>query len=265
MEDSPAVLQSVTDGVGILTLNRPSKFNCISRALVAGLSAGIDAFEGDADVRAIVINAEGKQFCTGADLAEIKEANGDQTQLTAFTRTLHGVLRRLETSDLPVIAAVQGLALAGGLELVMGCDIVFAAQSAQLGDQHSQYGLVPGGGNSQRLPRVVGRRRALDLMFSHRWLSAEEAMSWGLVNYVVADAELDQAAMDYARKLAGLSAEGLATMKRLVWQGLDMSEAESLEFEARVAGNKLAGADTIEGLDAFANRREPKFAPRVVN
>lgn len=261
---SNEVLTSVEGNVGVLTLNRPDKFNCISRALVAGLQAGMDALEGDARVRAIVVRGVGKAFCTGADLTEIVETRKSSDDLHALLKDLLTALRRLEASQLPVIAAVHGLALAGGLEIVMACDVVFAARSAKLGDQHAQYGLVPGGGNSQRLVRVVGRRRALDLMFSARWLDAQEACEWGLVNYVVDDNMLGQEAMAYAAKLANHSSTGLAMMKRMADEGVELTLEEGLELEIGLAADGLASPDATEGLEAFRSRREPQFAPRQV-
>jgi enoyl-CoA hydratase len=257
------VLVHVEGNIGTLELNRPEKFNCISWSLIEGLNRGLDALESHSEIRVIVLRGAGKVFCTGADLKEILETRKDEVQLREFLRDLLQVLRRLETSALPVIAAVHGFALAGGLEITMACDVVFAAKSAKLGDQHAQYGLVPGGGNSQRLTRVLGRRRALDLMFSARWLSADEAQEWGLVNYVVDDEELIGAVNAYAAKLAGHSATGLATIKRMSDEGLDLTLPNGLELEIELAAQALRAADADEGLDAFQARRVPQFSPRT--
>tara|TARA_B100000676_G_scaffold20988_1_gene18171 strand:- start:2228 stop:3019 length:792 start_codon:yes stop_codon:yes gene_type:complete len=259
-----AVTATVDGNVGVLTLNRPEKFNCISKALVRALNEGMDALESSPEVRAIVVRGEGKVFCTGADLTEILETREDQTSLHALLDDLLRALRRFETSPLPVLAAVHGLALAGGLEIVMSCDIVFAAKSARLGDQHSQYGLVPGGGNSQRLTRVLGRRRALDLMFSARWLGAQEAYDWGLVNYVVEDDALVDEAMAYAKKLASHSSDGLAMIKRMTDEGLDMTLPDGLSLEVQLAVDGLRSPDSSEGLQAFQERREPNFRTRQI-
>jgi enoyl-CoA hydratase len=264
MSDSDVVLTSIEGAVGVLTINRPDKFNCISRAVIAGFDAGLSGFENNADVRAVVLCGAGKYFCTGADLDEVGAIRKDPVKMGAFTERFHEVLRRFEQSPLPVIAAVQGLCLAGGLETVMACDVVFAGESARIGDQHARYGLIPGGGNTQRIPRVVGRRRALDLMFTGRWLDAKEALDWGLVNYVVPDAEVKDRAIEYGAKLATLSANALTVMKRLVDEGLDMSLSDSLLLEAREAAAGLAHPDVDEGLAAFLDKREPKYGPRDV-
>ncbi len=262
MSDSQVVLVSVEDGVGVLSLNRPEKFNCLSRAVIAALTAGLETLERDPQVRALVVCSAGKHFCTGADLSEVEAIRKNTAEMFAFNESFHEVLRRFEQSPLPVVGAVQGFCLAGGLETAMACDVVFAEESARIGDQHAQYGLVPGGGNSQRIPRVVGRRRALDLMFTARWLDAKEALEWGLVNYVVPDGQVRERAVAYGRKLAGLSAGGLAAIKRLVHEGLDMSREDGLALERRVSAEAHGHADVDEGLDAFRNKRTPVFGSR---
>jgi enoyl-CoA hydratase/carnithine racemase len=261
---SEEILVRVEGNVGFLELNRPDKFNCISKALVKCLNDGMDALETNPQVRAVVVHGAGKVFCTGADLKEILETRKDEGELHQLLDDLFRALRRFETSPLPVIAAVHGLALAGGLEIVMACDIVFAAKSAKLGDQHSQYGLIPGGGNSQRLARVLGRRRALDLMFSAKWLTADDSLDWGLVNYVVDDDTLLSAASEYAAKLASRSSSGLAMIKQMTDEGLDLALPEGLALEVRLAVEGLRTADADEGLNAFQERRTPAFAQREV-
>jgi enoyl-CoA hydratase/carnithine racemase len=158
-----------------------------------------------------------------------------------------------------VIVAVQGLCLAGGIELMLSCDVCFAAESAQFGDQHAQFGLIPGWGGSQRLTRLVGLRRALDLMFSARWLKADEAKEAGLVNYIVPDDNLHEAAMDYCQKIATRSRAGIAEMKRLAREGTDMAIDQQMRLERDAAVRALPSEDVAEGLDAFENRRAPAF------
>ena len=210
---------SQQDGVGIITLNRPEQFNCLSMALHEALYEAMDQFEIDSTVRAVLIVANGKNFCTGADLEEVSGFRDSDEDIRAFLETGHDTLRKLETSPLPVVIAQQGLALAGGLELILAGDVVFAGQSAKLGDQHAQFGLIPGWGGSQRLTRLIGRRRAIELMLSARWLNAEQALDFGLVNYVVEDSTLFDSALAYCQQLCQRSSAGLALMKQLsrVW------------------------------------------------
>ncbi|HJM91325.1 MAG: enoyl-CoA hydratase/isomerase family protein [Alphaproteobacteria bacterium] len=254
------VLQKVVDGVGIMTLNRPEKFNCISSGLMDGMANAIEAFDNDPNVRVILLDAVGKTFCTGADLDEVMAARKDRATLSAFISRIHEIFRRMETSPLPVVVSINGLALAGGIEMMMAADVAFAAKSAQIGDQHAQYGLIPGGGGTQRLPRLVGLRRALDLMYTNKWLSAEEAENWGLVNYVVANDALADTALDYCRNLAQKSRTGLTAMKHFSRQGMEVSPSDGLTLEEEEVINGLLGSDVEEGLEAFQARRKPNFA-----
>ena len=253
------VLRDLRDGVGVLTLNRPDKFNCLSASVVVALTAGLDSFEADRSVRAIVIAASGKNFCTGADLDEVLEKRDSKAALRPFIAGGHALLKRFEASHLPVVAAVQGMALAGGMELLMAADVVFADPAARIGCQHARYGLVPGWGGTQRLPRRVGLTRALELMYSARWLSAEEALAWGLVNRIAEAGGTLPAAMAFATGLARKSRSGLATMKRLARDGLDMPLVAGLALEETRVVDGLLSPDVDEGLAAFRARREPIF------
>lgn len=256
---SEPVRVSVERRVGIIELARPEKFNCLSMQAWALIDEARRTFEADPDVRAVLICAQGENFCTGADLDEVKGQRDDVAKIKAFMEAGHNALLGLEAGPLPVVVAVQGLCLAGGLELMMGGDVVFAGEGARLGDQHAQYGLIPGWGNSQRLPRLIGLRRALDLMYSARWLTAAEAQAIGLVNHVCPDDGLRDEAMAYALKLTERSRQGLAEMKRLARRGLELPIAEAMRFEAEVATHHIVGPDTAEGLAAFEARRKPNF------
>ena len=253
------VQTEIRDGVGIVTLNRPDKFNCLSSAVMAGLDEALAMLEEDRKVRAVLLLARGKHFCTGADLDEVLDARRERGRLETFITDGHRVLRRLEVSPLPIIAAVNGLCLAGGLELTMACDVVFAGRSAQMGCQHARYGLVPGWGGTQRLARIVGSRRALDLMFSGRWLKADEALAWGLVNHVVDDGALAGKAEAYCADLVKKNPDGLAVMKQLCRCGLDGSLQEGLDLERGAVVDALMSGNVSEGLAAFRERREPVF------
>lgn len=258
-EETGAVLASIEGKVGIIELNRPDKFNCISSDLLTGMEEAMDRFEADANVRCVLLRGAGKVFCTGADLDEIRAAAASSDGQAAFVSRIHAVLRRLEASPLPVVAAIHGLALAGGLEIMLACDVVLAAESARIGDQHARYGLIPGGGGTQRLARIVGLRRALDLMFTARWLDAAEAERWGLVNYVVPDEKLQQRALDYCQALSEKSRPGLSMMKGLTRRGLEGSLDAGLALEEARVGYALSSPDSQEGLAAFQERREPDF------
>lgn len=260
MSDATPLLVGRQGQVGIVELARPEKFNSLSIAIHGALEAALDDFERhDSDIRVVLVRAQGKNFCTGADLEEVLSLRADAEHVKRFIGPAHRALKRLETSPLPTVAACQGLALAGGLELMMACDVAFAAGNARFGDQHAQFGLLPGFGGSQRLPRIVGIRRAMDLFLSARWIDAETALQWGLVNYVVPDDKLSDAALDYCTTLASRSRTGLAMMKRLARQGLEGSLQAGLAMEEREVVPGLLHTDVTEGLSAFRDRRKPHF------
>ena len=251
---------SQQDAVGIIKLNRPEQFNCLSMALHEALYEAMDQFEIDSSIRAVLMAANGKNFCTGADLEEVSGFRDSDEDIRAFLETGLDTLRKLETSPLPVVIAQQGLALAGGLELILAGDVVFAGKNARLGDQHAQFGLIPGWGGSQRLPRLIGRRRAIELMLSARWLNAEEALDFGLVNYVVEDDKLFDSALAYCQQLCQRSSAGLALMKQLTDRGLDMPLEQGLALELDLATPALRSDAVSEGLKAFTEKRAPKFS-----
>ncbi len=261
-DGNPPVRLRACGAVGVIELARPEMGNALSTAAYDRILAGLRGFEADGEVRAVLIRAEGRNFCTGADLGEVKRLRETEPQLRRFIEHGLTVLAALETSDLPVIVAVQGLCLAGGLELLLACDIAFAAESARFGDQHAQFGLIPGWGGTQRLPAAVGLPRALDLLFSARWIEAAVAAEWGLVNYVVGDDQLNESALAYCRTLAGRSAAGLAAMKRLARRAKSGEMAAGLRKETRAVVSTLRGSDATEGLTAFEERRPPVFTGR---
>lgn len=256
----PSLKISSDGAVGVLTLARPEVFNSLSLDLIAELRSALAAFEEESGVRAVLIRAEGKHFCTGAALDEVLQRHTDAAAMTSFMEEGHALCRALEASPLPIIAAVHGLCLAGGLELMLACDVVIAARSARFGDQHAKFGLLPGWGSTQRLPRMVGLRRALDLMLSARWIEAREAEAWGLVTRTVDDADLDRESVAYGATLATRSAPGLALMKRLAREGLEDTLEEGLRREVAAAAPAFASADIVEGLAAFREKREPRFS-----
>lgn len=255
-----AQLTAAREGAtGVLTLARPDKFNALTPETFRALDAARAEFEADPQVRALLIRAEGPHFCTGADLAAVKSILHDPAALSDFLAAGHDALSRLESSPLPVVAAVQGLCLAGGLELMLAADLCIAARSARFGDQHAQFGLIPGWGGSQRLPRLIGLRRAMDLFLTARWISAAEAAEAGLVTRIAEDEALDADARAFCDALAARSRAGLAEMKRLARQGLDRPLADALALEREAAARALPGRDAAEGLAAFEARRDPEF------
>lgn len=248
-----------------ITLNRPDALNSISPQLIDDLNEALDSLAGRRDFCALAITGAGRAFCAGADLkaarARVDGADPDEIN-TAFLDDLRRVLLRIEEFPAPVIAAVNGLALAGGLEMVLACDLVVAVRSAKLGDAHANYGLVPGGGSSVRLPRKIGPTRAKQLIFTGDFLPAETLMDWGLVNEVVADDELRSATDAWMEKLGSRSPLGLRRMKRMVNDGLEQSQPAALRYELSLNAQHARSQDRQEGLAAFAEKRKPAFEGR---
>lgn len=251
--------------VAWLTLNRPAALNALSPELLDALSEALARIETDAAIRAVVLTGAGRAFCAGADLSHVvdalSESNGGEP-LPSFVAKAEAVLRRIESLPMPVIAAVNGLALAGGLELVLCCDLVLAAESARLGDAHANYGLLPGAGGSVRLPRKIGPTRAKHLLFTGELLPASALVDAGLVNQLVPDGELAAAAQKLGESLAEKSSLTLRAMKRLVDDGLQQPSHTALRLEQLALAAHLSSRDVREGLMAFREKRKPNFEGR---
>src|SRR5436853_3600850 len=210
------VTYAAQDSIARAVLNRPEQMNAISPDLLEDLDRVCAAVEGDATIRVLTLTASGRAFCAGADLKAVKELSPDRVKGTGFMRRWHGVFDRIEALPVPVIAGVHGLALAGGLELLLVADLVIADEAARIGDQHANFGLVAGGGGSQRLPRLIGARRAKELMLLGGWLTARQAREWGLVNRVAPAGTIEAATLALARELAAKSGEASRTAKLLI-------------------------------------------------
>ena len=244
-------------------LNRPQALNSLTLGLAHDLETAIEAAEADPSVRTFVISGVGRAFCAGVDLRAIRAGDTPiSTGLAHFLGELGRVFTRIEASRLPTIAAVNGLALAGGLELVLCCDIVIAADDAVFGDAHANYGLLPGGGGSIRLPRKIGAARATRLMMTGESISAQDMERAGLVSRCVPAAALAETAQALTETLAAKSPLGLARMKELAALAVDCSHEEGLRREMEIVAAYADSYDLQEGLAAFAAKRPPEFVGR---
>jgi len=257
--DFRAITYATGDGIARITLDRPAQLNAISPELLEDLDRACVLVEGDASVRVVTLTAAGRAFCAGADLRAVRELSPDAARWSAFMGVWHRVFDRIEALRVPVIAGVHGLALAGGLELVLVADLVVADEAARLGDQHANFGLVAGGGGSQRLPRLIGARRAKELMLLGGWLGAAEALAWGLVNRVAPAGTVSAVVEEIAATLAAGSASANRTVKALVNRAFDAELGEGLALERRLVALHMRSADAAEGLRAFAEKRKPVF------
>jgi enoyl-CoA hydratase len=260
-DDAPVLLDRGPGPVVTLTLDRPARLNALGPETVAALDAALDDL---GDARVLVLTARGRAFSAGGDLEAVaamarERGLDDGAGTAAFHAAISALLRRLELLPIPVLAAVNGIAVAGGLELACACDVVLATESAVFGDGHANYGLLPAGGGSVRLPRRIGANRAKYLMFTGETVPAATMRDWGLVAEVVPDDELPAAAERLAARLASRSADGLRRMKELVDRGLETGVDEALAHEQAVAAEHLGAPDYREGLAAFREKRTPRF------
>ena len=244
--------------VACVTLDRPAQLNAISPELLHDLDAACAAIEDSAEARAVALTGAGRAFCAGADLRVVEERASDPERWTEFMDLWHRVFDRIERLPAPVVAGVHGLALAGGLELTLVCDLVVVDEEARLGDQHANFGLVAGGGGSQRLPRLIGARRAKELMLLGGWIGARQALEWGLVNRVVPAGTVEAAARDLARELASKSGAASRTVKVLVDRSFDLELAEGLALERTMVAEHMRTEDAAAGLRAFRERARRK-------
>ncbi len=240
-----------------LTLARPEAANALSRALVDELSAAVGALSGRESVRAVVITGAGRAFCAGADLKERFGMSVEETR--SFLDQLGGLLSTLSSLPCPVIAAMNGAAFGGGLELALACDLRIAVEGAVMGLVEARLGIIPGAGGTQRLARVVGVARAKELIFSGRKLDARVAHDMGLVSAVVPAADLDGAVSRLVDEIAACGPLAVAQAKAAIDGGIALTLAGGLALERRCYEVVLGSADRDEGLRAFAEKRAPIF------
>jgi enoyl-CoA hydratase len=246
-------------GIALITVNRPDKLNALSGAVVAELQDAFERIENDPALRAVIVTGAGqKAFVAGADIREVAALSPAQAR--EFARRGQQAFRLLETSSKPSVAAINGYALGGGLELAMACTVRFAAENAKLGLPEVKLGLIPGYGGTQRLPRLVGRGRALELMLAAEPVTAAEAHRIGLVNAVTQPAEL----LHYCRAWLGKVLAHAPVSVALVLEAVDVSQnvglEEGLRLEAAAFAVSAATEDCREGTRAFLEKRKPAFA-----
>lgn len=250
---------------GVLYLNRPDQLNPLDWDTIRQLEEALHVLNLDDGVRAILISGRGRAFSAGGDLKSYVELQRDPSGFTQFLEDLHRTFSGIRRMRKPVVALINGVTAAGGLELLLSCDFAFAAASAKIGDLHLTYGQMGGGGVLTLLPRMIGPALARELILSGRMLSAAEAREWGIVNRVVPDAELLDAGMDFARSVATRSPLAVANAKDVLntaWaDGTGVDEGLRLE-RARNAFYCLTSEDAQEGLKAFSEKRTPMYKGR---
>nr|WP_224753790.1 enoyl-CoA hydratase [Paenibacillus terricola] len=245
--------------VATVTLNRPP-VNALSTEVIDELSACLDKLAADSEVKAIVLTGEGKCFAAGADIKQFTSAFGDAQAATQLARSVQEKFRRIETMKKPVIAAINGAALGGGLELALSCHLRIAADEAQLGLPELNLGLIPGYGGTQRLTRLIGKAKATEMILLSQPVTGQQAEQIGLVNKSVPREQLLQAALEWAERIAhDRSAASVAAALTAINDGLDGTLEEGLERETELFGELFETESMREGVTAFIEKRPAKF------
>ncbi len=248
---------TVTDRIATLTVNRPDKLNALNDRVIAELGEAIDAARQNADVGGVILTGAGRAFVAGADISELEKHGAISAKLLA--QRGQDVFRKFETSPKPTIAAVNGFALGGGCELAMACHVRIASDAAKFGQPEVKLGLIPGYGGTQRLPRLVGKGRALQMLLTGEMIDAQEAYRIGLANRVVPANELIATATAMLNMMLANGPLALAYCVEAVNRGYDLSLDDALALEATAFGLLAATDDKREGTRAFLEKRSPSF------
>jgi len=257
------IIVEKNDGWAKVMLNRPKVMNAINTQMRQELRQALEDAEKDENIRVIVLTGSKRAFSPGADLKEMRAYAGDIfTYEHDNTRAFHSLFNFIQNLRKPVIAVISGFALAGGLEMALACDLIVAAEDAKIGDQHANFGIIPGGGGTQRLPRIIGLRKALELMLTGDWLSGKEAEAIGLINKAAPSDQLEETYMKYVNKLKMKSPLAAARIKRLAWATQDVDLRNGLEMEITTSCNHFMSEDMKEGVNAFNEKRAPNYKGR---
>ncbi|MDD2735265.1 MAG: enoyl-CoA hydratase-related protein [Desulfuromonadaceae bacterium] len=246
------------EGIATLTINRPQVLNALNSEVVQELECALYELDLDASVKAVVMTGAGeKAFVAGADIKEMSELSAFEAH--DFARKGQRLMLLMRKMRKPVIAAVNGFALGGGLELALACDFIYASEKAKFGFPEVGLGVIPGFGGTQNLPRLVGPNRANELIFSGRIITAAKALEWGIVNEVFAPEDLLPKALGTAREITGKSPLGVAYAKDAVINGMNMTKEDGFRYEASLFGVLFATDDQSEGMGAFLEKRGAQF------
>jgi len=243
--------------VGLLKINRPDRLNALNSKTLEELTSALEGFARDETVKTVVITGEGKAFVAGADIAEMRDM--DLLESRAFSQKGQGVLDQIESLEKPVIAAVNGFALGGGCELALACDIRVASELAKFGQPEVNLGIIPGFAGTQRLARLIGEGRAMELILTGEIIDAQTALSYGLVNKVVPSDKLLDEAMALAKKIAAKGPVAVSLAKTVIHRGLQVDQASGTAFETNAFALCFASGQAREGMSAFLEKRKPDW------
>jgi len=253
------VLVERRGNVGLITLNRPKVFNALSDALTRALTAALDELEADDAVGAMVLTGNEKAFAAGADIKEMKNRSFVDVYVDDF---ITSSWERITRCRKPIIAAVAGYALGGGCELALMCDFILAADTARFGQPEITIGILPGAGATQRLPRFIGKSKAMDMVLTGRMIDAEEAERMGLVSRVIPAEKLVDEAVATAQHIASMSRPAVLMAKECLNRAYETGLSEGIRFERRMFHASFATEGQKEGMTAFVEKRHPKYSNR---
>ncbi len=252
------LLIETSDGVALLTINSPRTLNALNSEVLGELECALYELNLDAGVKTVVLTGAGeKAFVAGADIKEMSQMNACEGH--QFGLKGQRVMMLIEKMTKPVVAAVNGYALGGGLELALACDFIYASEKARLGFPEVTLGIMPGFGGTQNLARLVGPNKANEMIFSGRMISAEKACAWGIVNEVFPAEELLTKALETAKVIAGMGTLGVRYAKDAIANGLNMGKEDGFRYEASLFGVLFATEDQKEGMGAFVEKRKAEF------
>lgn len=260
---SDELLYAVRDQVATITMNRPDRYNALNMRMAEAFLNAVLACEEDRGVRAVILTGADRAFCAGGDVKEfVEQMEALSPYVKRLTMLLHGAISRMNRMPKPVIAAVNGVAAGAGMSLAIACDLTIATESARFTMAYSKIGATPDGSSTYFLPRLVGLRRALELTYTNRVLTAREAEAWGLVNRVVQDTEFQPTVRDLAATLAAGPTLALGRAKRLLLLSQHESLETQMENETELIALSCTTDDFREGATAFVEKRSPRFSGR---
>ena len=256
-----SILFEKKDRIAYLTLNRPKALNGITLEMMQEINQALDDIRQDRSVKALVITGSGRAFCVGLDINVLAGGFDDPVKLREALETTNQMFFNIEALPVPVIAAVNGLAIGGGFEMLLSCDLAVASDDAQIGDNHTHFGVIPGGGATQRAPRKLGMQRALDLIYTARWLTGKDAADWGLVLRSTPPEGLMDAVEEIVAHLRPKSRDSLGFVKKAVMDGAHIPLRDGVSLEIRLFMEYLGTSpDMKEGFTAYREKRKPAFS-----